>query len=73
MSTSSSEGLDIGAFPDILSKEYTECLVYGGRRVLDAAVETERDMPNKSIGLELDELSKKSLRRGEDNWDLGMG
>jgi len=30
-------------------------------------------MPNKSIGLELDALSKKSLRRGEDNWDLGMG
>jgi hypothetical protein len=29
----------------------------------DAAVETERDMPNKSTGLELGELGKKSLHR----------
>ena len=34
-------------------------------RSTDAAVEMERDMPNKSIGLELDELNKEELAKME--------
>ena len=53
----------LGAFSTSCLRDIQSVSNMEAEESTDAAVETERDMPNKPIGLELGELGKKSLHR----------